>query len=271
MDSEIQTRLDVNRATWRRIAPHFDVAGMFAKVHGVGDVDTIYEMLKGVLTLDGPMPSAVPTAARHVAVCAICLDAPATHLLVPCGHKCGCQPCLDLVQQTSGECPICRTTIQSVQMVYSDDAEQPEPVPLPAQVEILNTEPGRRGFDDLMDAGAAAAAPRGTPAAVDEEWWDDDTGGETVHRDVTLSIGPVEAATTLDGLTTVAVRVNVPDVLDREPVDVCCVIDVSGSMGSYVMHFASCIWHCLIIGALLEIQDRGSLCFHLPPMQCYSL
>lgn len=38
-------------------------------------------------------------------LCVICLNAPKTHICVPCGHKCCCQNCLDKFGKS---CPICR-------------------------------------------------------------------------------------------------------------------------------------------------------------------
>ena len=50
--------------------------------------------------------------------CAICFaDASRTHLCVPCGHKCVCSDCAELVR-LQGACPICRTAIVWVCEVF---------------------------------------------------------------------------------------------------------------------------------------------------------
>ena len=48
---------------------------------------------------------------------------PATHLCVPCGHQCGCEPCLRQVRGGDDKCPICRVRIESLQRVFSQSAD----------------------------------------------------------------------------------------------------------------------------------------------------
>ena len=50
-------------------------------------------------------------------LCAICIDAPRTHVLVPCGHKCVCGDCAALSVQR-GACPICRAECFYTTRVY---------------------------------------------------------------------------------------------------------------------------------------------------------
>ena len=64
-----------------------------------------------------PVP-ADAAAASAAGLCVICLDAPATHLCVPCGHQCGCGRCLGLVRRSAGSCPICRSHVSSVVHVF---------------------------------------------------------------------------------------------------------------------------------------------------------
>ena len=62
------------------------------------------------------------------ALCVVCLDAPKTHLLLPCGHKCVCSGCaLDYAKpaadgwQRVGRalcCPICRSEVSNVAKVW---------------------------------------------------------------------------------------------------------------------------------------------------------
>lgn len=40
--------------------------------------------------------------------CSICMDGLATHLVLPCGHRCLCEDCMDLVER----CPLCRVDIK---------------------------------------------------------------------------------------------------------------------------------------------------------------
>ena len=65
-------------------------------------------------------------------LCVVCLDAPKTHLLLPCGHKCVCSGCAPVfavsavasAEETgwrrvgSAQCPICRHEVRSVAKVW---------------------------------------------------------------------------------------------------------------------------------------------------------
>ena len=66
---------------------------------------------------------AIPTVGADEKCCVICLDAPADFLVVPCGHQCGCEDCLLVVQQDSGRCPICRADIVAIQRVFAASAK----------------------------------------------------------------------------------------------------------------------------------------------------
>ncbi len=47
-------------------------------------------------------------------LCSICLYAPKTHVLIPCGHLCVC------AEDAEGlpHCPLCRSAVQSTHKVY---------------------------------------------------------------------------------------------------------------------------------------------------------
>jgi hypothetical protein len=68
----------------------------------------------------------------------------------------------------------------------------------------------------------------GTLFAVDNN----ELGGEVVMDEPAISVRPsTSLASDLDAqLSSVMVRVDVPEKLDRDPVDVCCIVDISGSM-----------------------------------------
>jgi hypothetical protein len=46
--------------------------------------------------------------------CVICMLKPADHLVIPCGHQCGCVGCLSAEKNESGQCPICHIPIVSL-------------------------------------------------------------------------------------------------------------------------------------------------------------
>lgn len=42
--------------------------------------------------------------------CILCLDAPRTHVFVPCGHMCACQSCSQKLMKKGHKCPMCTQT-----------------------------------------------------------------------------------------------------------------------------------------------------------------
>ena len=51
--------------------------------------------------------------------CVMCLDAPMSHIFIPCGHNCACGPCSALVMDSSKACPICRADATMCVQVYT--------------------------------------------------------------------------------------------------------------------------------------------------------
>lgn len=64
------------------------------------------------------------------ALCAICLEAPAAYLVIPCGHQCGCLYCLEALRSTGGGCPICRGDMSSIIKVFQAGYVEQRPEPL---------------------------------------------------------------------------------------------------------------------------------------------
>ena len=50
--------------------------------------------------------------------CVVCMDAPKTHILVPCFHKCLCEECAERIP-VGGHCPVCRAVVISKGRVYN--------------------------------------------------------------------------------------------------------------------------------------------------------
>jgi hypothetical protein len=50
--------------------------------------------------------------------CVVCTDKDATHLVVPCGHKCLCVDCSGILVARGDPCPICRGVIGSMVKVF---------------------------------------------------------------------------------------------------------------------------------------------------------
>lgn len=72
---------------------------------------------------------------------------------------------------------------------------------------------------------------KSSPKAGDDDWSDDERL-ETQSEDVALVLAPCRDVPTEGGDGLVAVSIMVPDLVQRVPADICCVIDVSGSMCS---------------------------------------
>lgn len=52
--------------------------------------------------------------------CTVCLDKPPTHAFIPCGHRCVCEDCADLVctNGRAGVCPICRAASVAIVQIW---------------------------------------------------------------------------------------------------------------------------------------------------------
>jgi uncharacterized protein YggU (UPF0235/DUF167 family) len=46
--------------------------------------------------------------------CVVCMDASHEVVIVPCGHFCMCKECANILQNSSGKCPMCRGDIHLV-------------------------------------------------------------------------------------------------------------------------------------------------------------
>ena len=54
----------------------------------------------------------------EISFCVICLDAPRTHVLAPCGHKCLCGACVTDYQSAGAKCPLCRAPCTGTMRVF---------------------------------------------------------------------------------------------------------------------------------------------------------
>jgi len=52
------------------------------------------------------------------AECVVCLDNAADHLLMHCMHVCLCEPCSEMLEETSKVCPKCRASYDKIARVY---------------------------------------------------------------------------------------------------------------------------------------------------------
>jgi hypothetical protein len=69
------------------------------------------------------------------------MDEEADGVVLPCGHLCGCESCLNILLNSEAKCPICRAHMNSVVKVFQSgvveedmQVEQKQPEVVPAQV-----------------------------------------------------------------------------------------------------------------------------------------
>ncbi len=70
-------------------------------IHQVAEIPFV-SFFTAVILLPQPSPD----------VCAVCFTDPAEFTVVPCGHQCGCEPCLERIRNATNVCPICRGPIK---------------------------------------------------------------------------------------------------------------------------------------------------------------
>lgn len=206
-EGAVRARLQWYHAHLGRVLPYF--RGQIQAVNGARDISTVFAETE--LLLAGPAPrreetpAPVPAAPAPAATCSVCLTEPADFLCAPCGHQCGCEGCLTTIQRQGGRCPICRAPIQSLVRVFRVGDADPDHLPDPYL--------------------AAPALP-----VEDDGGWGEDAEEEPESQgdcDLTLVAAPTDG----EEATHVCVSVRVPEG-NRKPVDVCCVVDISGSMGT---------------------------------------
>ncbi|XP_078576691.1 uncharacterized protein LOC144862221 [Branchiostoma floridae x Branchiostoma japonicum] len=73
---------------------------------------------------EDPAPSDVSSLQRQLQqlleerTCKICMDESACMVLIPCGHMCCCENCVQMLRARGGRCPMCRARIQRVQKTF---------------------------------------------------------------------------------------------------------------------------------------------------------
>ena len=51
--------------------------------------------------------------------CVVCMDAVNTHIFYPCGHKCVCAGCADMIMESNAVCPACRGEAREAIRVFA--------------------------------------------------------------------------------------------------------------------------------------------------------
>jgi len=156
--------------------------------------------------------------------CAVCMSEPAKFLVVPCGHKCGCESCLsEIFGGVARKCPICRVRMDSFVQVFdsgiidenedeAEVAEQEEQY----QFDLADESNAWRTADVFANQNAAVSAFE-----------------RNMSDNLKVSISPCDnIGNSGKNNAIIAINISVPniDIAQRVPVDVCCVIDISSSM-----------------------------------------
>jgi len=61
----------------------------------------------------------VGESAHDDSMCVVCLGTPASHAFIPCGHRCVCAECSEVVLQATGDCPLCRQKATSSLHIFT--------------------------------------------------------------------------------------------------------------------------------------------------------
>ena len=236
-DVDISVRLSVHHEQIRRVLPFFKEK--VVRVNGLKNPEKVHEKIVAAMVAAAHAPPKAAAAGKQNRddenrTCSICLDAPADFCCVPCGHQCACQECLSEIKMATGKCPICRGQITNIMKVFKagvDDSDEG------GNVKCSDDEPVVRrhgGLDDLLDNKA-------TEDAWPEDAWPEEENGE--GEDMTKEASSTENVPTLSvevhsnceegGDSAVSIRIDVPELpggATRQPVDICCAVDISGSM-----------------------------------------
>eukprot|EP00604_Paraphysomonas_vestita_P000936 CAMPEP_0174819540 /NCGR_PEP_ID=MMETSP1107-20130205/2831_1 /TAXON_ID=36770 /ORGANISM="Paraphysomonas vestita, Strain GFlagA" /LENGTH=1055 /DNA_ID=CAMNT_0016033225 /DNA_START=867 /DNA_END=4034 /DNA_ORIENTATION=+ len=165
-------------------------------------------------------------------ICTVCADAPADFLVVPCGHQCACEKCLLELQQATGVCPICRSHIQCIVKVFPCGFEDENNT---TTITTTITTTNNDLKDTLANEFKQIAQVGG---------WNDDLDTEDIQIEnlmsikdqIQINIAPAEdilsKSLTESVISNVTVTINIPEHPYRESIDICCVVDVSGSMSN---------------------------------------
>lgn len=73
-----------------------------------------------VVTNDDHSKPVSPTRAHpdDGSLCVVCVDVPANHVIIPCGHVCLCDICSKHSNSSMSLCPICRTPAERIMQVF---------------------------------------------------------------------------------------------------------------------------------------------------------
>ncbi|KAH3765853.1 von willebrand factor type A domain protein [Pelomyxa schiedti] len=261
--STVRVRLRAYREQLGVVLPFF--GGKIQVVDASRSIDEVNAEVVACLTArlePVPIPPTIPantTSQRAQPKCSVCMMEAADFLVVPCGHQCGCEMCLNAIKYSSNECPICRRPIDTIVRVFACgivdnsnvlqladvevSATVPTPTPaltasaplftaaptLPSVPVYTTTSSSAANFSSLCTPTSPASIPKYAPSS--DGWDDEDCSQPETPSLIQLTVAPCSDIAMINDSVNVAVTVKMPDLMTRLPIDICCVVDISGSMG----------------------------------------
>jgi adenylate kinase len=256
-DDSFRVRCSTHRANLLRVLPVFEATQRhIVQVNGLQETAAVTAAIEAALRTPPPLPAPPASAGGGAApgpagapTCSVCLTEAADFLCAPCGHQCGCEACLRTIAATSGRCPICRTPVTAIQRVFrvggaADDDDGgshggnggvvpaegvPPPLLLHGARVASPRDSGHPDIEETLDQGDGGVA-------ADDEWPEeeedeDEPGVDDAVAKPEITITPaVDLPTETGGAVSVVVHITPPEDCPRAAVDVCCVVDTSGSM-----------------------------------------
>merc|ERR1712154_342709 len=121
MDNNIKSRLEVYHAQHRRFKFDDKYKKKMVNINGNKPIKEVFKDIMNVMYIlkEEVNNEDVDDVKVEPNECTICMNNPSDHIIVPCGHQCGCKQCLVTLKQNGGKCPICRGPINVIQKVYA--------------------------------------------------------------------------------------------------------------------------------------------------------
>ncbi|KAJ1900812.1 hypothetical protein LPJ66_001235 [Kickxella alabastrina] len=133
---ELIERCPDQQSPTQSIAPASQIS--FIEFYNEGGMMVIPRCIKqkvcvgGMLYLQHEIFGLRETMASHASLrndespqCAICLSDDRDTVLLPCRHMCMCRECANTYRQQSNKCPICRTVVDTILHIQSNEQDQP--------------------------------------------------------------------------------------------------------------------------------------------------
>ena len=151
---------------------------------------------------------------KNTEICVICMTEVADYLLLPCGHQCGCNNCLNSLKNEERKCPICRIKFTNLVKVFRSGITE--------EIKEVKVNVEKKNIKSKVNVDQKYIN-------TDKKNNDNLYNANLIEKNIKICVAPCEDIKNM--IANIAISVKVPDTSIRRPVDICCVIDISGSMG----------------------------------------